>query len=156
MSIQCEANLNPLYPGNFGLTIESGLFSNVEYFCTEINLPGLTMTPDNPMSGNYEHYVAADTIRYGSLSCTFTVDEEMKNYLEIHNWCVRLQTGEGGPNEIYDGALIIKNNKGNVNKTVRFKGLIPQALGELSFSVSESSEPVSCTVDFAFSGFEFE
>ena len=59
----------------------------VEYFCTQVNLPGVSIadnytqpTPfrDIPMPG--------EKLQYDRLSLTFLVDENLENYQEIHGW----------------------------------------------------------------------
>ena len=59
----------------------------VEYFCTQVNLPGVSIadnytqpTPfrDIPMPG--------EKLSYDRLSLTFLVDENLENYQEIHGW----------------------------------------------------------------------
>ena len=59
----------------------------VEYFCTAVNLPGITLsgspiqaTPlkDIPLPG--------DKLTYEPLSMTFIVDENLENFQEIHGW----------------------------------------------------------------------
>lgn len=63
----------------------------VEYFCTQVNLPGITLggsleqkTPlkDIPLPG--------DKLSYDPLSMTFLVDENLENFQEIHGWLVGL------------------------------------------------------------------
>ena len=59
----------------------------VEYFCTSVNLPGISLsdnytqpTPfrDIPMPG--------EKLTYDRLALTFLVDENLENYQEIHGW----------------------------------------------------------------------
>ena len=63
----------------------------VEYFCTSVNVPGITLggaleqkTPlkDIPLPG--------DKLSYDPLSMTFLVDENLENFQEIHGWLVGL------------------------------------------------------------------
>ena len=63
----------------------------VEYFCTEVNIPGITLggnitqqTPfkDLPWPG--------DKLPYEALNMTFLVDENLENFQEIHGWLVGL------------------------------------------------------------------
>ena len=67
----------------------------VEYFCTAINIPGVTInfveqqTPlkDIPMPG--------EKLKYGDLQMSFIVDENLENYQEIHGWLVGLGFPDG-------------------------------------------------------------
>ena len=63
----------------------------VEYFCTSVNIPGITLggapvqqTPlkDVPLPG--------DKLTYEPLQMTFLVDENLENFQEIHGWLVGL------------------------------------------------------------------
>jgi len=63
----------------------------VEYFCTAVNLPGITLggnmaqaTPlkDLPLPG--------EKLTYEPLNMTFLVDENLENFQEIHGWLVGL------------------------------------------------------------------
>src|SRR6056300_1801496 len=63
----------------------------VEYFCTAVNIPGITLggnitqqTPfkDLPLPG--------DKLTYEALNMTFIVDENLENFQEIHGWLVGL------------------------------------------------------------------
>jgi len=63
----------------------------VEYFCTAVNVPGITLggalsqaTPlkDVPIPG--------DKLTYEPLQMTFLVDENLENFQEIHGWLVGL------------------------------------------------------------------
>ena len=63
----------------------------VEYFCTAVNIPGITLggavsqvTPlkDVPLPG--------DKLTYEPLQMTFLVDENLENFQEIHGWLVGL------------------------------------------------------------------
>ena len=63
----------------------------VEYFCTAVNVPGITLggalsqaTPlkDVPIPG--------EKLTYEPLQMTFLVDENLENFQEIHGWLVGL------------------------------------------------------------------
>ena len=63
----------------------------VEYFCTRVNVPGITLggnitqqTPfkDIPLPG--------DKLTYEPLTMSFLVDENLENFQEIHGWLIGL------------------------------------------------------------------
>jgi hypothetical protein len=63
----------------------------VEYFCTSVNIPGITLggnitqqTPfkDIPLPG--------DKLTYEPLRMSFLVDENLENFQEIHGWLIGL------------------------------------------------------------------
>ena len=77
-------NLDYLSPTQFKFNIHQ--LPKVEFFCTAANVPAINLgeavfpTPfkDIPVMG--------DTLTYDNLSITFIVDENLENYIEIHEW----------------------------------------------------------------------
>ena len=68
----------------------------VEYFCTAVNVPGISlgglMTQQTPL----KHIpLPGDNLTYADLTCTFLVDENLENYREMHKWL----TGLGFPED---------------------------------------------------------
>jgi len=63
----------------------------VEYFCTQVNVPGITlggsMTQATPLK---DIPIPGDKLTYEPLSMTFMVDENLENFQEIHGWLVGL------------------------------------------------------------------
>jgi len=63
----------------------------VEYFCTQVNVPGITlggsMTQSTPLK---DIPIPGDKLTYEPLSMTFMVDENLENFQEIHGWLVGL------------------------------------------------------------------
>jgi len=63
----------------------------VEYFCTAVNIPGITlggtMVQSTPLK---DIPIPGDKLSYESLSMSFLVDENLENYQEIHGWLVGL------------------------------------------------------------------
>ena len=65
----------------------------VEFFCTSVNIPGITLgetSQDTPLK---TIPIPGDELTYGSLNVDFMVDENLENYREIHGWL----TGLGFP-----------------------------------------------------------
>ena len=82
-------NFDYAAPTQFKFTITK--LPKVEFFCTAINLPGISLegmmaqpTPlkDIPLPG--------DKLTYSPLTMDFLVDENLENYREIHGWLVGL------------------------------------------------------------------
>jgi len=63
----------------------------VEYFCTAVNIPGITlggtMSQPSPLK---DIPIPGDKLTYEALSMTFMVDENLENFQEIHGWLVGL------------------------------------------------------------------
>lgn len=153
--MKCGENRNPLYPGQFGLVIESDKFKTVEYFCTNVSIPSLSMTATIQNFQHIEGFGFGDQIKYGTLTVTFIIDEELKNYLELHSWMERIR--DQGVEEYYDAVVLIYNNRSRLVRQVRFRDLVPQSLGEIALSSQSPPEtPITCNVDFVYTGFSFE
>ena len=65
----------------------------VEYFCTAVNIPGITLssiTQDTPLA---DIPLPGVKLSFAELEMSFLVDENLENYIEIHGWL----TGLGFP-----------------------------------------------------------
>ena len=63
----------------------------VEYFCTAVNIPGITlggtMSQPSPLK---DIPIPGEKLTYEPLQMTFLVDENLENFQEIHGWLVGL------------------------------------------------------------------
>jgi len=63
----------------------------VEYFCTAVNVPGITlggtMVQPSPLK---DIPIPGEKLTYEPLQMTFLVDENLENFQEIHGWLVGL------------------------------------------------------------------
>jgi len=63
----------------------------VEYFCTAVNIPGITlggtMVQPSPLK---DIPIPGEKLTYEPLQMTFLVDENLENFQEIHGWLVGL------------------------------------------------------------------
>ena len=59
----------------------------VEYFCTQVNLPGISISDNYSQPTPFRDIpLPGEKLRYEPLSVTFLVDENLENYQEIHGW----------------------------------------------------------------------
>ena len=59
----------------------------VEYFCTQVNLPGISISDNYTQPTPFRDIpLPGEKLRYEPLSVTFLVDENLENYQEIHGW----------------------------------------------------------------------
>ena len=65
----------------------------VEFFCTAVNIPGITLGSTEQATPFKAIPIPGDTLTYSALDMTFMVDENLENYREIHGWL----TGLGFP-----------------------------------------------------------
>ena len=62
----------------------------VEYFCTSVNLPGITLDTEVQSTRFKPIPIPGATLTYDTLQMSFIVDENLENYQEIHGWLVGL------------------------------------------------------------------
>jgi len=67
----------------------------VEYFTTEANIPGITLGDGVMNTPLKDIPILGDKLTYDDLSISFIVDENLENYIEMHNWL----TGIGFPKD---------------------------------------------------------
>ena len=65
----------------------------VEFFCTSVNIPGITLGETSQATPLKDIPIPGDKLTYSSLEVSFLVDENLENYREIHGWL----TGLGFP-----------------------------------------------------------
>jgi len=59
----------------------------VEYFCTSVNLPGVSLADNYSQPTPFRDIpLPGEKLSYERLSMTFLVDENLENYQEIHGW----------------------------------------------------------------------
>lgn len=144
-------NRNFLSPVGFRFTLSK--YKKVSFFCNTAKIPSITLGTELQATYLKNIDVPGDIIAYNDLTLTFLVDENMENYLEIHNWI----TGLGFPettkqykdlitsdesqdiNEGFsDGTLYILNSNYNTVRSVIFQDLYPVSLSSLDFNASET------------------
>ena len=141
----------------------------VTYFCQSVNLPSLTIPVLEVPVAQFGVPIRTPVGRYSyeNMSVSFLVDEEMKNWLEIYNWMIKLGTAEqvcdaldheNAPNgKFSDAVLTIMNGSYNPIKKIILKDIFPVGVSGIQFSsVIVDTEPVIATATFAFTSYVIE
>ena len=81
-------NLDYLSPTQFKFNIHQ--LPKVEFFCTAANVPAINLGEAIFPTPYKQIPVMGDTLTYDNLSITFIVDENLENYIELHNWMVAI------------------------------------------------------------------
>jgi len=144
-------NRNFLLPSGFKFILTKN--KKIDFFCNEINIPAINLGVAVQPSYLKDIPIPGDKLSYDDLSLRFIVDENMENYIAIHNWL----RGFGYPENVYeyqnllnqdeinpgkqtafsgqsDGELIIYNSNFNPVSKVIFEGLFPTSLSAISFN----------------------
>jgi len=145
-------NRNFLSPIGFIFTLDKA--RKVSFLCQRAEIPTISLgNVDIPTRGLVPIPIEGN-MSYGDFSVEFIVDEDLQNYMEIHNWMRALgtpqdlkerktfrETNQTVSDQEYrysDGTLQILNNNNNTNFDVVFKGLWPVELSTLGFDVTGS------------------
>ena len=86
-------NKNFLSPIGFKLILTS---CKVAFLCQQANIPTIDVGEIPIPTRGLVQYPIDGNIRYGELTLSFLIDENMENYMEIHNWMRAL----GTPNDL--------------------------------------------------------
>ena len=167
------SNRNFLSPGGFRFTLAK--YPKVAYFCQSANIPAISVgeltqpTPFRPIP--FE-----GVLSYQTLSLRFLVDENLENYLIIHNWMrglgvpekfqerqelidssVNNRTKGIGEKEFADGTLTVLNSNFQPKFNVVFKDMFPISLNTLEFDAAVSdTDYFNSVVEFNYLQYEIQ
>ena len=83
-----SGNLNFLSPIGFRFQLQRA--PNVEYFCQSVTLATLSINIAPQINSFVDIPRPGDKVTYGEFTMRFRIDEDMTNYLEIHDWVTAL------------------------------------------------------------------
>jgi|TARA_Y100000817_G_scaffold200872_1_gene157219 hypothetical protein len=146
------ANRNFLAPVGFKFSLSK--FPKVDFFCNSARIPEITLGTAIQPSYLKEIDIPGEKLIYGDLSIRFLVDEQLENYVAVHNWL----TGLGFPEtpqqfidkttdrdglrdfqeQFCDGSLHILNSNYNDVAIVKFKDIFPTSITSLDFDATET------------------
>lgn len=149
-------NLNLLSPLGFKFIVKK--LPMVNYFAQTVSIPAISMGVAENITTPFGIMPRpGDRVIYDPLTIAFRVDEDLKNYIEIHNWMI----GLGHPNDftqtknlsnssdtprlregsassfVSDGTLIILTSHKNANYNIFFYDMFPTNLTDLIFDSSQ-------------------
>lgn len=143
-------NRNFLSPVGFKFTLAKE--PKVAFMCNSARIPEITLGIAKQPTYLKMIDVPGEILTYGDLTLKFLVDENMENYMAVHNWLTglgfsettqqykELTTNDGGirdSNEAFsDGSLSILNSNYRSTATVKFRDLFPVSLSSLEFDAT--------------------
>lgn len=152
-------NRNYLNPIGFKLNLE--IFDGVDFFCQSINLPDVSMPFTNVATRFREFPIApGGGLEFGDLRINFIVDEDLHNYISIHDW-IKTNSGANemrvGDPRYSSGQLFILTSNFNTNRIINFENLFPISLSDLSFDATVSDvDYLTASVTFKFTDYTFK
>jgi len=148
-------NRNFLSPVGFKFSLAKNL--KVSFFCNSTRIPEIALSLNTQSTYLKDIDVPGDKLTYGDLSLRFLVDENLENYMVIHNWLTSLGFPETTqqyddlitiPNDqtqpqdplrgFSDGSLYILNSNYNTTAIIKFKDLFPISLTSLNFDATQT------------------
>ena len=129
-------------------------YPKAAFFCNSARIPEIVLGTAIQPSYLKDIDVPGEKLTYGDLTIRFIVDENLENYMSIHNWL----TGIGFPetpkqfteqttdednlrdlNEQWsDGSLSVLNSNYRTTANVKFQDLFPVSLTSLDFDATET------------------
>jgi hypothetical protein len=141
-----------LSPVGFKFTLAKD--PKIPFFCNSARIPEINLGSASQPTYLKDLDIPGEKLTYGDFSLRFLVDENMENYMAVHNWL----TGLGFPEttqqfkdltsddegirdlnkQFSDGSLHILNSNFRDVAIVKFKDLYPISLTSLEFESSDT------------------
>ncbi len=147
-------NKNFLSPVGFTLKIDADR-ANTEYFCTQANLPGISLSNVDQGYKGVNLGFTGDRMTFDQFNITFNVTENLENYIEIYNWMLNITNAKNPEDYKYDGRLMILTSHNNIVKEIKLFDLFPTNLSSIEFNAQATDiEYVQAQVTFKYTYFE--
>lgn len=143
-------NRNFLSPVGFKFNLAK--YPKISFFCNSSRLPEIVLGTAIQTSYLKDLDLPGEKLSYGDLTLRFLVDENLENYMAVHNWLTGLgfpETAQQFKTQITnkdglrdykeqysDGTLSILNSNYKPVANVKFKDLFPTSLTSLEFDSS--------------------
>jgi hypothetical protein len=167
-------NPNLLQPNKFQLNFSRA--PNIQYFCQSVSVPGISLS-EVPINNPFvDIYAPGEKAIYDLLNVTFLVDEELKSWLEIHDW-IRAMTfpkefeeyrklGQlnkvagmraGLQPQYSDAAITLYSSSNTAYYRFKFYEVFPTTLSTFVMNASDTPESVmTADATFRYSYFDVE
>ena len=163
------SNFNYLQPTGFKLVIDRKNYPNLEFFCQDFTHAGVIM---NTADLGYKKISAipfiGDKLTYNEMLANIILDEDMKSYIEMHNWMRRnldtdnvtaldrIRNATAVPT-VSDITLSILNSSNNTVAQIVYRDSIPTALTDIQFQATSGAESfLTFGASFRFTYFDIK
>jgi hypothetical protein len=150
------------------------------YFCQSVNLPGVSASEVPRSTPFVDVYVPGEKLVYDTFNVTFTVDEDMRAWTEVHDWLrgftfptkfeeyvnlirqgnqsyTRSNFGVKDAAQYSSAILTLYTNKNNPNLRIKFVGMFPISLSTVIFNTQDTAENIiTADATFRFSYYDYE
>jgi len=162
-------NRNFLSPIGFLFILDKA--RKVSFLCQKAEIPTINLGEVNIPTRGLVPIPVEGNMRYSDFTVEFIVDEDLENYMQIHNWMRALGTPQelkerkvwkdshsDAPSQdprFSDATLQVLNNNNIANFDVVFKDLFPIDLSTLSFDVTGGdNDYFTATATFKYTLYE--
>ncbi len=133
-------NRNLLSPNGFIFSINK--MRTVDFFCQSASIPAMTMEGVQQGTRFNKVWHPGDEITYEPLALRFLVDENLKNYYQVHDWMRGIATPKSSKEFYFDRGT--KQSQNPVPTTDNFLGTDNQWVSDCSlFILSSNYQPVA-------------
>ena len=135
------------------------------YFCQRANVPSIAFgTSIQSNSTGITMKRPGTSYVYEDLQVGFAIDENMKNWMEIHNWIRDLGISYQGATEVLrekqkvaSAYLLVLNSSYRPYMAIKYKNVYPTFLSGIEFdSSTPDTDTVIATATFAYTHYEIE
>ena len=153
-------NTNPLQPTKFLLTFNK--IPNTQYFCQEINLPGLSLGDVEYATPFIDLHSPGTKLKFDDLDINFIVDEDLETWKDLYKWFISIADPNGFGNRVSkdqqysDAILTILSALNNPIIRIQFKNCFPLSLGSIDFDTkSDADHIMTCRASFRYQSYEY-
>lgn len=155
-------NRNFLSPLNFKFNLARA--PHVNFFVQNCNLPGLSLPAIDVNNPLIRVPYPGDHLLYDELTISYKVDEDLKNYMELHEWIRALgkrdfaeyralaaKSTVSGESIRSDISLTILTSNKNANYEIVFKDAFPTNVSGVDFSTTATDvDYIQATATFRY------
>ena len=159
-------------PANFlsgvGFQFQLLKHQQVSFFCQSATVPGIDLSIANQSTRYNTLPHPGDEINFQDLDIDIIIDENMKNYITIHNWIRNLGhpysstdiqdlPGQDLDDKTYSDAILFILDS-NFNKKIKivFDDVFPYSIGPLKFRTTETDVPYfTANISFKYTIYNF-
>ncbi|AET72563.1 hypothetical protein P29A0810_114 [Synechococcus phage S-CAM8] len=162
-------NRNFLSPIGFLFILDKA--NKVSFLCQKAEIPTVNLGEVNIPTRGLVPIPVEGNMRYSDFTIDFIVDEDLKNYMQLHNWMRALGTPQelaertlwndkyrntpSQDSRFSDATLQVLNNNNIANFDVVFKDMFPVSLSTLGFDVTGSdNDYFTATATFKYTLYE--
>ena len=158
-------NTNLLQPTKFLLTFSR--IQAVQYFCQEVNLPGVSLGEVNRATPFLDMYSPGTKLTYEPLVITFTINEDLQSWKDLYNWFTSIADPNGFERRDHnrelqknkhfsDATLTIMSALNNPILRIEYINVFPLTMSDIKFDTKSSAEEIiTCTATFRYQSYKY-